>query len=163
MDEADSASRATFDKLKIPYEVIKRDELYERCPQLATETREFFGVPQTDGRHAEGADACVAVARSFEKKGGRFVLAKASLGSPSRSNLQSVTLSSGETVSAGTFMFAAGPWLFTMFPEVLKNKLMVAKSGTAWSAPAGRQSLLLSEPAEHRRGCRASTDSAWRS
>jgi glycine/D-amino acid oxidase-like deaminating enzyme len=47
----------------------------------------------------------------------------------SKGNLQSVTLSSGETVSAGTFIFAAGPWLLTMFPELLNKKLKVAKSG----------------------------------
>ena len=71
----------------------------------------------------------MAVANAFERKGGRFVLAKASIAANSKGNLQSVTLSSGETVSAGTFVFAAGPWLLTMFPELLRNKLLVARRG----------------------------------
>jgi glycine/D-amino acid oxidase-like deaminating enzyme len=71
----------------------------------------------------------VAVASSFQKKGGRFVLAKASLTPASKGRLQSVTLSTGESVSAGTFVFAAGPWLLSMFPDLLDKKLKVAKSG----------------------------------
>ena len=83
--------------------------------------------------------SCVAVATSFQKKGGRFVLAKASLAPGTKGNLQSVTLSSGETVSAGTFIFAAGPWLLTMFPELLDKKLRVAKSGHGMiGLPAGQ-------------------------
>ena len=31
-----TASRAIFDKLKFPYEILRRDELTKRWPQLAT-------------------------------------------------------------------------------------------------------------------------------
>jgi glycine/D-amino acid oxidase-like deaminating enzyme len=74
-------------------------------------------------------DACVAVAASFEKKGGTFLLAKAALGQRAGGRLQTLMLSSGQAISAGTFVFAAGPWLLTLFPDVMKNKLMVAKRG----------------------------------
>ena len=124
-----TATRATFDKMKIPYEVVKHDDLVRRWPQMATETSEFFGFYTPYGGVLKAHDACVAVARAFEKKGGKFLLAKAALGARAGGKLQTLTLSSGETVSAGTFVFAAGPWLLTMFPEVLKNKLMVAKRG----------------------------------
>ena len=124
-----TASRATFDKLKIPYEVIKHDDLVRRFPQVATETSEFFAFHTPMGGVLKAQNACVAVARSFEKKGGKFIIGKAALGARAGGKLQTLTLSSGETVSAGTFVFAAGPWLLTMFPEVMKNKLMVAKRG----------------------------------
>jgi glycine/D-amino acid oxidase-like deaminating enzyme len=124
-----TATRATFDKLKIPYEVVKHDDLMRRWPQVATETSEFFGFHTPMGGVLKAHDACVAVARSFEKKGGKFIVGKAELGGRAAGRLQTLTLSSGETVSAGTFVIAAGPWLLTMFPDVLKNKLMVAKRG----------------------------------
>jgi sarcosine oxidase len=124
-----TATRAMFDKLKIPYEVIKHEDLVRRWPQMTTETSEFFGFYTPFGGTLKAHVACVAVARAFEKKGGNFLLAKAALGARAGGKLQSVTLSSGETVSAGTFVFAAGPWLLTLFPEVLTNKLMVAKRG----------------------------------
>ena len=122
--------RDIFDKLKFPYEILTRDELTKRWPQLATEdSPDVVGFYQPRGGTLKAHASCVAVATSFQKKGGRFVLAKASLAPGSKGSLQSVTLSSGETVSAGTFIFAAGPWLLTMFPELLDNKLRVAKSG----------------------------------
>ena len=52
--------------------------------------------------------------------------------------LQTVTLSSGETVSAGTFVFALGAWLPTVFPEAMTNKLRVSKAGYSMiSTPPG--------------------------
>lgn len=124
-----TATRTTFDKLKIPYEMVNHEDLVRRWPQIATETSEFFGFYTPMGGVLKAHDACVAVARSFEKKGGNFIVSRAELGARAGGTLQTLTLSTGETVSAGTFVFAAGPWLLTMFPEVLKNKLMVAKRG----------------------------------
>lgn len=120
-------TRAIFDKLKIPYEIVNHEDLVKRWPQMTTETAEFFGFYAPFGGVLKAHDACVAVARALEKKGGKFVLAKAAPGQRAGARLQTVTLSTGQTVSAGTF--AAGPWLLTMFPEVLTNKLMVAKRG----------------------------------
>src|SRR4029453_5331245 len=99
-----TATRAVFDKLKISYEVVKHEVLVKRWPQLATESVEFFGFYTPYGGVLKAHDACVAVARSFEKKGGKFLLAKAALGPRTSAKLQSLTLSSGETISAGTFV-----------------------------------------------------------
>jgi glycine/D-amino acid oxidase-like deaminating enzyme len=65
----------------------------------------------------------VAVAQAFEKKGGRFVTAKVELGTRTGGSLQDVALSTGQRVSAQTFVFACGPWLPKVFPAVMKNKL----------------------------------------
>jgi sarcosine oxidase len=122
--------RAIFDKLKHPYEILSRGELNKRWPQIATQDMpEVVGFYQPRGGTIKAHASCVAVANAFQKKGGRFVLAKASVPPGSKGNLRSVTLSSGETVSAGTFIFAAGPWLLKMFPELLDKKLSVARSG----------------------------------
>jgi sarcosine oxidase len=132
--------RTIFDRLKFPYEILTRDELARRWPQLATEdSPDVVGFYQPRGGTLKAHASCVAVATSFQKKGGQFVLAKASLAPSSKGRLPSVSLSSGETVSAGTFIFAAGPWLLTMFPELLDRKLRVAKSGHGMiGLPAGQ-------------------------
>jgi len=54
---------------------------------------------------------------------------KAVPGTRAGRKLQSVTLASGESVSAGTFVFALGAWLPKVFPEVMKDKLSVRKAG----------------------------------
>ena len=56
-------------------------------------------------------EGCVAVAQAFEKKGGRFLIAKVELGRRAGAALQDVALSTGQRVAAQTFVFACGPWL----------------------------------------------------
>jgi len=68
-------------------------------------------------------EGCVAVTQAFEKKGGRFSIAKVDLGRRSGSTLQDVVLSTGQRVAAQTFVFACGPWLPKVFPAIMKNKL----------------------------------------
>ena len=43
------ASRAVFDKLKVPYEILTRDELTKRWPQVATQDSEVVGFYQPQG------------------------------------------------------------------------------------------------------------------
>jgi sarcosine oxidase len=75
-----AAVRASFDKLKFPYEILTRDELSRRWPQIAAEdAADVVGFYQPRGGTIKAHASCVAVANAFKKKGGRFVLAKASI------------------------------------------------------------------------------------
>lgn len=115
-------TRKVFERLGVAYEVIKHDDLSRRYPQMNTADVDFaMSTPGTGVLKAR--EGCVAVAQAFEKKGGRFVTAKAGLGRRSGSTLADVTLSTGETLSAQTFVFACGPWLPKVFPAVMGNKL----------------------------------------
>ena len=123
-----NAERALFDKHKIPYEVIPYDDLVERWPQAPPPTEEYFGFYHPWGGVLSPRDTNMAVATSFKEKGGTFLLGRAAPGARAGGSLQTVTLSSGETVSAGAFVFALGAWLPKLFPEVMKDKLMVRKA-----------------------------------
>ncbi len=123
------AERALFEKHKIPYEVIPYDDMVRRWPQAPPPSEEYFGFFHPWGGVLVPRDANRAVSRAFKNKGGTFLLGKAAPGAREGGKLQTVTLSSGETVSAGSFVFSAGSWLLKVFPEVMKDKLMVAKRG----------------------------------
>ncbi len=123
------AERTLFDKHKIPYEVIPYDDMMRRWPQAPPPTEEHFGFFHPWGGVLVPRDANRAVAKAFKDKGGRFVLGKAAPGARAGGKLQTLTLSTGETVSAGSFVFSAGAWLLKVFPEVMRNKLMVSKRG----------------------------------
>ena len=115
-------TRKVFDKLGVKYEVVKPDDLRRRYPQMNTASVHVaLYTPSTGVLKAR--EGCVAVAQAFEKKGGRFVTAKVELGQHTGDRLQDVVLSTGQRVSAQTFVFACGPWLPKVFPSVLKNKL----------------------------------------
>lgn len=119
-------TRKVFDRLRIAYDVIKRDDLTRRYPQMNIRDMDFaMSAPGTGVLKAR--EGCVAVAQAFEKKGGRFVTAKAGLGRRSGGTLSDVTLSTGVTLSAQTFVFACGPWLPKVFPAVMGNKLQTPR------------------------------------
>ena len=115
-------TRKVFDRLGVKYDVVKPDDLARQYPQMNTRgIAVALSTPSTGVLKAR--EGCVAVAQAFEKKGGRFVTAKVELGSRAGGALQDVALSTGQRVSAQTFVFACGPWLPKVFPSVMKSKL----------------------------------------
>ena len=103
-------TRKVFDKLAVRYEIVNHDDLVRQYPQMNMQSVDFgMYTPSTGVLKAR--EGCVAVAQAFEKKGGRFLIAKVDLGRRSGSTLQDVTLSSGQRMAAQTFVFACGPWL----------------------------------------------------
>jgi glycine/D-amino acid oxidase-like deaminating enzyme len=115
-------TRKVFDKLGVKYDIVKLDDLVRQYPQMnMNDVGVAMSTPSTGVLKAR--EGCVAVAQAFEKKGGRFVTAKVELGTRTGGSLQDVALSTGQRVSAQTFVFACGPWLPKVFPAVMKNKL----------------------------------------
>jgi len=115
-------TRKVFDRLGVKYDLVKLDDLVRQYPQMnMNNVGVAMSTPSTGVLKAR--EGCVAVAQAFEKKGGRFVTAKVELGARAGGSLQDVALSTGQRVSAQTFVFACGPWLPKVFPSVMKNKL----------------------------------------
>jgi sarcosine oxidase len=115
-------TRNVFDRLGVKYEIVKHDDLARQYPQMNTQTMDFAMYTPSTGV-LKAREGCVAVAQAFEKKGGRFLIAKVEPGRRSGRTLQDVALSTGQRVAAQTFVFACGPWLPKVFPAVMKNKL----------------------------------------
>jgi len=115
-------TRKVFDRLGVKYDLVKLDDLVRQYPQMnMNNVGVAMSTPSTGVLKAR--EGCVAVAQAFEKKGGRFVTAKVELGARAGGSLQDVAVSTGQRVSAQTFVFACGPWLPKVFPSVMKNKL----------------------------------------
>lgn len=115
-------TKAVLDRLGVENERVERDELEYRYPQFNLDgVTVGHSVPSTGVLKCR--EGCVAVADAFERGGGRFTLARAVPGARTGGRLQTVTLSTGETVAAQNFVFACGPWHVKMFPEILGNKL----------------------------------------
>ena len=119
-------TRRVFDKLGVKYDVLQHDDLLRRYPQMNMQNVDFAMYTPSTGV-LKAREGCVAVAQAFEKKGGRFLIAKADLGHRSGSTLQDVTLSTGQRVAAQTFVFACGPWLPKVFPNALSNLFRITR------------------------------------
>jgi glycine/D-amino acid oxidase-like deaminating enzyme len=120
------SSKAALDKLGVENYVVKHDDLIRKYPQVNADGIDFgFVVPSTGVLKAR--EGCVAVAQAFQRKGGRLVVARTEPGRRSGRALLTVSLATGESIAAHTFVFAAGPWLPKIFPDVMKRKLVSPK------------------------------------
>ena len=123
-----AASEATLRTVGIPVERLDPTEVGARWPQMRSDDL-AFAIFEPDAGVLMARRGVAAVARTFEEEGGGFALGWAEPGAIDGRRLLEVTLGDGRRHAAAEFVFAAGPWLLTMFPEVMKNKLMVAKRG----------------------------------
>jgi sarcosine oxidase len=125
-DESLKVTKAVLDKYRVPNEVLSHDELRRRYPQMDPEGVGVALFEPTTGV-LKAREGCIAVAEAFQKKGGRFRIGKAQLGRQSGTRLLDVALANGPALTAATFVFACGPWLPKVFPEIMKKKLFTPR------------------------------------
>lgn len=109
-------------------EILERDELRYRWPGLHSDDLHW-------GAYTENAAGCVMMARKgvatvaeqFVEQGGELRIAKCSPTLDADGRVSRVTLQDGTELSAGHYVFACGPWLQTLFPELLGKRLRVQR------------------------------------
>ncbi len=126
-------SIAAHRKLGLPTDVLTQAEMVRRFPMI-----DFEGI--SVGLYEPGFGALMArravltLVDRFMKAGGTYVrgLVKP-LGGVAE--LHEVRLSSGERISADHFVFAAGPWLPKLFPDVIGPKILPTRQEIFFFAP----------------------------
>jgi sarcosine oxidase len=121
----------------VPNERLSPAELRRRHPQMNAEGVGVALFEPTTGV-LKAREGCIAVAEAFQKKGGRLRISRAGLGRRAGSRLADVALSDGTALAASTFVFACGPWLGKVFPDVMKGKLFTPRRDVFFfGTPAG--------------------------
>src|SRR5262245_5954050 len=102
----------------LPFEDLTPAEAQRRHPVLNLEgVRAVLHEPRAGFLLARRA--CEAVVAAFEAEGGDYRQRAVAPVEVSPGALREVRLSEGERLEADAFVFACGPWLGTLFPEVL--------------------------------------------
>jgi len=132
--------QAIFDRLKLPYEVLKPEEMAKRYPQVGFDG---VGVGFLDAAAGllKAREAIIAITESFERKGGAIRLARAMPGAANGRTMNDVVLGGSDRLSAGAFVFACGPWLRQVLPDVLGKVITTARIEVAYiGSPTGDSS-----------------------
>ncbi len=118
-------TRANWDALGIPYEVLTPDEVAYRWPWIRFEG---LGVAlyEPGAGVVRARRAIESVAEVFRREGGVVRTGLASLGDRNGSQLDSVDVEPGESLSASTFVFACGPWFPKVFPALMGKRLRIS-------------------------------------
>ena len=113
-------SVTTLKKLAIPHEVLERPELQKRYPQIDLGPITWaLSEPRSGALFARRS--VQVVAREFRKAGGEFILGRAD--APATDAAVTSIKVGDRTVTATNFVFACGPWLGKVFPDVLGDRI----------------------------------------
>lgn len=112
---------ATLARVGVPHKKLSRAEIEKRFPQM------FCGDIDTAIYEPESGilmarRAVQKVTEEFQTAGGTFQTAEVEPPN-GKGRLDSISTWGGETHSAGAYVFACGPWLPKVFPEVLGKRV----------------------------------------
>ena len=140
----DAAQRASIQALGdagLPYEQLTRAEASKRFPQINFEGRESMIFEKFAG-YLASRRACEVVCEAFVKEGGHYRGLAAQPDLISQNAMQGLTLSDGSTLRADHYVFACGPWLGKVLPDVVGNRVLPARQmGLFFGVPQGAELL----------------------
>jgi glycine/D-amino acid oxidase-like deaminating enzyme len=120
-----------------PFEALTPAEAQRRHPVLSLEgVRAVLHEPRAGFLLARRA--CEAVVAAFEAEGGEYRQRAVTPGEISQGSMREVGLSDGQALQADAFVFACGPWLGTLFPDVLGQVIRPTRQDVFFfGSPAG--------------------------
>ena len=127
---------ATFAKTGVHFEKLSRDELQKRYPQIVFDSG-TWGIVEPDSGVLMARRAVQAVVQEAVAYGADY-LTEAVAMPAGRGHLESIATRSGKTIRAGTFVFACGPWLPKVFPDLLGDRIFPTRQEVFFfGVPAG--------------------------
>jgi len=124
-DEKTNATREVLERLKIPHEVLKRESLERRFPQIACGPANW-GVFEPESGVLMARRAVATVVEQAIAEGVEYFQEAVATPAGAR-KISSVRTSAGREIQAESFVFACGPWLEKVFPALLSGRIFVTK------------------------------------
>ena len=107
----------------VAFEELPGPEVARRYPQINCE-QVRWAILERDAGYLTARRACAAVLDGFVAEGGEYrQLAVQGPIAPSGGAVSSIALSDGSRLTADGFVFACGPWLGSLFPEVIGDRV----------------------------------------
>lgn len=115
-DRYERAAITELERHGVDFEELSAADATSRFPQIHFEDVNW-ALYEPEVGYLLARRACQAVKNAVVESGGRYVERPAKMGA------DGVVLSDGETVTADAYVFACGPWLRELFPEIGANGL----------------------------------------
>src|SRR5205823_1806253 len=114
-------TKVWWDKNKIPYEILNPDDVRKSFPVISMDDITAV-LYEPDAGVVRARRAAQTAANVFEKLGGKIVIGRTAPSKISNGRLEEISLDTGQTLRADTFVFAVGPWMAKTFPDILAKK-----------------------------------------
>jgi len=147
----------------------------QKYPQMSFDgVRSVFFEPRAG--YLLARQSCELVRASFVAEGGEYRVAQARPGVVSGKRLSAVALADGGAIEGDHYVFACGPWMGTLFPDVIGRRIVATRQEVFFFAtPAGSTQyddrtlpawvhmgdrVVYGVPGNERRGLKIADDSA---
>jgi sarcosine oxidase len=110
---------------KIPHERLSLMGLRKHYPQISFDEN-AWGILEPESGVLMARRAVQTVVEESQKIGVQY-RAAAALAPLGEGRVTSLMTSHGETISAGAFVYACGPWLAKLFPDLLGQRIFVSR------------------------------------
>jgi sarcosine oxidase len=137
-------SLASLEKNKIPWQKLSGNDLRQRYPQITFDD-DAWGIFEPESGVLMARRAVQAVVDKALRSGVEYRNGAAAnpLG---EKHLSSISTTSGEDITAGSYVFACGSWLPKIFPEILGPRIFTSRQEILFfGVPAGE--MRFSSPA----------------
>lgn len=128
-DPAIAQTIASLEKSRVPFELLTTEELGARFPQFSFSS-ERIGIFEPQGGALYARSAVRAVVEEAIRNGVDYFrdAAEAPDGKALRTK-------SGKVLQAGAFVYACGPWLPKIFPEILEGRIRPTRQEVFYFGP----------------------------
>ncbi len=128
-------SQKVLERVGVSHERLSVREMKSRYPQISSHDVEWAlwepGSGVLMARRSVQALVQEAIQRGLEYRLAKVVLPV----SATRNGLKSVVLNTGEVIAGGTFIFACGAWLPTLFRDLLAERIFPTRQEIFFFAP----------------------------
>jgi glycine/D-amino acid oxidase-like deaminating enzyme len=125
VEDDDAYEKAALPLLRaagVRFEELTGAEAARRYPQIDC-AHVRWAIFERDGGYLTARLACAAVLEAVRAEGGEYRQLAVQPAAPAGGDLPSVRLSDGSTLSGDRYVFACGPWLGTLFPDVIGDRV----------------------------------------
>jgi len=148
-DQFATKSLPQLNERRLAIETLDPRQAARRFPQISFEgVRVAYFEPGAGVLLAR--QTCELVKQSVDDEGGVYRLGEARPGPIESGRISHVQLEDRSTIAADAFVFACGPWLGTLFPDVVGDGLIATR----------QEVLYFGTPAAERRGLKVADDMA---
>lgn len=135
-DRFEKAALPHLRDVGLQYEELTTAEAAKRYPQINFEGVKW-AIFEKDAGYLTARRACEAVLAGFLDEGGEYRELAVESTAIENGEMRGVRLSDGSTLTADAYVFACGPWLGKLFPEVLGGRITPTRQEVYFFGPAG--------------------------
>jgi sarcosine oxidase len=125
-DAFERGSVTTLRAAKIKFQQLSAAQMKKRWPQINFDGIEW-GIFEPECGYLDARASCAALVDAFVAAGGKYRQAAVMADGLEDASMRSVALSDGSRLKADRFVFACGPWLGKLFPQVVGDLVQPTK------------------------------------